>query len=289
MKNLLSKVCSPIVALTLSLSLGALSARGVTFTVNVVAGPAFNPKILTIDVGDTVIWNGLLVFHTATGTNAEVLCGNAFPGSCTNTFHTPGTFGYRCNVHSLSAGMVGQVVVRSVAVPPTVSITSPTNRGPFRPFPAPASFKVNATASVTGGSVTNVEFFRDLTSLGSDTTSPFSVDVAGLAAGNYSLTARATANGLMATSAPVNIKVVTPAELRLVSVDYSSLTVFSFDLTTTPGLTYVVESTPSLSPPKWTGQETNLASGPLLHFSRLLSPGPLAPPVEGYYRAYIQP
>ncbi|MBI3715777.1 MAG: hypothetical protein HY255_07275 [Betaproteobacteria bacterium] len=286
MKKCFSKVCFPAVALTLGLAFGSPSARAATFTVNVVAGPAFSPKVLTVNVGDTVTWSGLGGFHTATGTNAEVLCGNAFPSTCTVTFNTPGTFGYRCNVHFQLFGMVGQVIVRSVTVPPTVSISSPTNGATF---PAPASFKVNANASVTGGTVTNVEFFRDLVSLGSDTTSPFSVDVAGLADGNYSLTARATANGLMATSAPVNIRVVMPVELRLVSVNYSPLNIFSFDLTTTPGLTYVVESTANLSAPKWTGQETNVATGPLLHFSRFLSPGPLAPPVEGYYRAFIQP
>src|SRR5688572_10615079 len=54
--------------------------------------------------------------------------------------------------------------------PPTVSITNPPNGAVFT---APASFTLAATAADPGGSVTNVQFFRDATSLGNDTSSPY--------------------------------------------------------------------------------------------------------------------
>src|SRR5258708_5241143 len=75
----------------------------------------FSPNNLTINVGDTVIWNavpGSQNQHTVTGTNAEVLCMGSAVTTCTHTFMNPGTFGYECIVPGhAAAGMVGRVVV----------------------------------------------------------------------------------------------------------------------------------------------------------------------------------
>jgi hypothetical protein len=73
--------------------------------------------------------------------------------------------------------------------PPTVTITNPPNGAVFEP---PASFTLGAAAADPGGSVTNVQFFLDATSLGNDTSSPYSVPVSGLVVGNYTLTAVAS-------------------------------------------------------------------------------------------------
>jgi hypothetical protein len=81
---------------------------------------------------------------------------------------------------------------------PTVTITNPPNAAVFT---APASFSLAASASDPDGSVTNVHFFRDATSLGNDSSSPYSASVSGLAAGNYTLSAVASDNhGLRATN-----------------------------------------------------------------------------------------
>ena len=66
---------------------------------------------------------------------------------------------------------------------------------------------ISASASVSSGTVTNVAFFAGATKLGAAQVAPFSFTATGLAAGNYALTAVATAAGVSATSTVVNITV----------------------------------------------------------------------------------
>jgi chitinase len=97
------------------------------------------------------------------------------------------------------------ITVSSGNTPPTASITSPANNASFTP---PATITINANASDPGGSVAKVEFFQGATKLGEDTTSPYSFTWSNVAAGSYSLTAKATDNlGLTGTSSAVNITV----------------------------------------------------------------------------------
>ncbi len=91
---------------------------------------------------------------------------------------------------------------------PTVGITSPSGGAVFT---APASVPITASASVSSGTVTNVSFFAGANLLGSVHSSPFNYTALSLAAGNYSLTAVATAAGVSATSSVVNITVKPPA------------------------------------------------------------------------------
>ena len=72
-----------------------------------------------------------------------------------------------------------------------MAITNPANGAVFT---APASFTLAASASDSDGSVTQVQFFQATTSLGVDTTSPYSVSVSGLVAGSYTFSAVATDN-----------------------------------------------------------------------------------------------
>ena len=89
--------------------------------------------------------------------------------------------------------------------PPSASITSPANGATFT---APASITINANASDTDGTISSVEFYQGSTLLGTDTTSPYSFTWNSVAAGSYSLTARATDNsGATTTSAAVSITV----------------------------------------------------------------------------------
>jgi hypothetical protein len=85
-----------------------------------------------------------------------------------------------------------------------VSITSPADGAGFS---APASVEIDATASVSSGSVTNVEFFTNGISVGSVASAPFSLTESSLDVGTYALTAVATAAGISATSAVVSITV----------------------------------------------------------------------------------
>ena len=116
--------------------------------------------------------------------------------------------------------------------PPTVTLTAPANGATFN---AGANITVSANAADANGTVTQVQFFRGATSLGTDTTSPYSVTWNNAAAGNYAITAVATDNaGAATTSATSNIIVNTvgtpdttapsvPAGLAATSVTASSV------------------------------------------------------------------
>ncbi len=89
--------------------------------------------------------------------------------------------------------------------PPTVALTAPAAGSTFN---AGATITLSANASDSDGSVSKVEFFRGTTSLGSDTSAPYSVSWSGAAAGSYALSAKATDNaGATTTSSTVNITV----------------------------------------------------------------------------------
>jgi plastocyanin len=238
---------------------GRLSARGITTNVNVVGtfpNYSYNPKVLSIQAGDTVIWTNLSTIHSVTSdTPPETLCGTTpVPGGkCTNTFLAAGTYFYHCVNHGAS-GMTGVVNVAAVAVPPTLAITNPVGGSVFA---APASVKIFAAVTNTSGTVTNVEFFGNAGSLGAITTPPYNLTTTPLGAGAYSLTAKATAtSGLSGTSAPVNISVVTPVTIS----NYSPRVVggqFVFDHTANPGLRYVAERSATLT--NWSPFATNTA------------------------------
>jgi len=159
----------------------------------------FSPANITINVNDQVTWTWApnSLFHNTTGPGTPPLWSSPSQSSGTfsRVFTTAGTFSYRCTLH---LGMNGSVQVQGGNTPPTVSITSPANNAVLI---APATFNVTATASDPGGSVSQVQFFRDSTSLGTDTTSPYSVGVTSLAAGTYTISAVATDNlGVTATN-----------------------------------------------------------------------------------------
>lgn len=92
--------------------------------------------------------------------------------------------------------------------PPAVAIVNPANDAILQVN----NVTINATASDTDGTVTQVEFFRGGNiSLGVDTSSPYSVIWNGAAPGTYTLTGVARdSQGLVSTSAPVNITIVAP-------------------------------------------------------------------------------
>jgi chitodextrinase len=88
---------------------------------------------------------------------------------------------------------------------PVVNITSPAGGASFN---APAAVTITASASDPDGSVTKVEFYNGSVKLGEATSSPYSYTWTNVAAGNYTLSARATDNaGAVTTSATVAIVV----------------------------------------------------------------------------------
>jgi hypothetical protein len=136
-------------------------------------------------------------------------------------------------------------------------------------FSAPANVHLGANAAVSSGTVTNVSFFGNATSLGSATNAPFSITASNLTAGSYTFTAVATAAGVSATSAVVNISVVTPVAVVL-STATATNGVFGFNYTANPGLTYVVQNSSNFT--TWLPLATNLASNSPVHFTNGLGP-----------------
>jgi plastocyanin len=77
-----------------------------------IAGFAFAPPTVTVEVGDTVTWtNQDSVAHTATATDGSWDTGDIAQGaSASITFSTAGTFTYLCTPHPT---MTGTVVVQA--------------------------------------------------------------------------------------------------------------------------------------------------------------------------------
>ena len=255
------------------------TSQGANFTVNTVEY-TFSPSSLTIKVGDTVTWSGLNNEHNVTGSAAQDLgqfCGSSLQSvgtetSCSHTFTTAGTFPYECTIHA-SFGMTGSLTVVAAVPTPMVSITNPASGAVFS---APANLEIHSTTSVSSGRVTNVSFFAGTTLLGSAQAIPFQIVAGNLAAGNYSLTAVATAGGISVTSSVVNVSVVLP-----VAVSDSAPVVangqFSFDYNANVGLTYLVQKSSDLV--NWSPISTNVASSNPVNFK---DTAPLGR--SGYYR-----
>jgi len=89
--------------------------------------------------------------------------------------------------------------------PPSVSLSSPANNATFT---APANIILNANASDSDGTVTQVDFYAGTTWLGTDLTSPYSFAWNNVGAGVYGLTATAKDNtGTLSTSAVVQVTI----------------------------------------------------------------------------------
>lgn len=153
-----------------------------------------------------------------------------------------------------------------VVAPPTPTVTV-TNPASGAVYAAPASIKLGANASVSSGTVTNVQFFAGATSLGSVTAAPFNLTSPPVAAGSYSITAVATAAGVSATSSVVNVSIVTPVNTTISNLARHTNTI-SFNYSANAGLSYVVQSSSNLF--TWVSLSTNVAGSSSISFTNTL-------------------
>jgi plastocyanin len=225
----------------------------------------YAPSALSVPQGDTVTWVNSDFYpyggHSATSGSAGSPDGLWDSGLVANEGDTytldtstisPGTYPYFCTVDAYY--MAGTLTITAVVNnPPSVSITNPVTGTKFL---APANITLKASASETGGSITNVQFFSGATSLGNVTAAPFNFTANNLAAGNYSFTAKAFDNlGATTNSAAVNIFVLTNSTISSVAL----LTGGSFQVTLKgiAGQTYAVEASSNLL--NWSALFTNVA------------------------------
>lgn len=191
-------------------------------TANVSVGQIFySPTSTTINVGDSVTWTWVGGVHSVTSDTGIWNSGDKSSGTFTRQFNSAGNFPYFCDVHSVPASSGGSAQNATIHVqavvnnPPSVSISSPGNGAVFT---APATFNIDATASDSDGSVSQVEFFVDGNSIGIDTTSSYSATASNLSAGTHSLTAKATDNnGATTTSAVISVTVNDPPTVSITS------------------------------------------------------------------------
>lgn len=165
----------------------------------------------TTAYNQTVVANGGVPFYNfvvQTGALPAGLTLNSFTGAITGTPTTNGTYNFTVRVTEYDNAYADKAFSITIAgVSPTVSISSPANSASFT---APASITINATAAETGGTISKVEFYNGATLLGTDLTSPYSYTWSSVAAGSYSLTAKAYDNQspiVNTTSAVVNVTV----------------------------------------------------------------------------------
>ena len=119
-------------ALTMWIAASTVLAADSSVTI---AGFAFAPSTVTIQVGDSVTWtNEDSTPHTATAEDGSFDTGQLANGdSNTVTFDTAGTFAYVCSIHPQ---MTGSVVVEAAASTPEPT-DPPSSGGGAAVTPAP--------------------------------------------------------------------------------------------------------------------------------------------------------
>jgi LPXTG-motif cell wall-anchored protein len=98
------------------------AAKNVTLKDNL-----FDPKTITVNVGDTVMWMDQgQNEHTVTADDGSFDSGDLKTGEKTSfsfTFSKAGTFAYHCKYHG-SMGMVGTIVVQAAGAPASAAAPS---------------------------------------------------------------------------------------------------------------------------------------------------------------------
>jgi len=239
--------------------------------VNITVAFTFDPQVVTINVNDRVKWTWLSSFHNSKSTNTPPLWDSGIQNSgflFTNTFPSAGGFGYSCTVH----GFVGTVIVQSAAPnnPPTTTITNPPDGITLS---APATFTLQARASDSDGTVTNVQFLQGTTVLGNVTTAPYSAAVNSIGAGDYTFSSVASDNAGAKATNSIAVHVVTPVTVTLDGVQRLSDTSFQFNYTANAGLKYVVQRSTNLV--DWISLGTFPATGSSVNFTDSAASGDL--------------
>jgi len=175
------------------------------------------------------------------------------------------------------------VVLPSGNNPPVVAMANPVD-GAVLASSLPTTLL--ATASDSDGSITQVQFFAGTSLLGisTGTSSPYSLTVPTIPAGNQALTAQATDNlGATTTSAAVNVSSVTPGPIQFNTALIFANGQLPLTLSVTPGLRYEIEGGNGIAP--WSNLVTFTAAGTSFTYS---NPVPAGEPLR-LHRARLLP
>jgi plastocyanin len=231
---------------------------------------SFFPATTNIATGDSVLWTwnstGITPHSTTSDTNGLWDSTSVpAPHTFTQTFTSAGTFPYHCTIH-VSLGMKGTIIVAAANLPPAVTITNPVSGTVFT---APANVTIQASASDSDGTVTNVQFRVGANVVTNKATAPFFGVTNNLAAGSYTLFAIVSDNSGATATNQVAISVVTPVSVLLSAPQPVPPTKFRFSYTANTGLSYIVQRSTNLLSPNWTTLVTNTAGSGSINFTDL--------------------
>jgi GH18 family chitinase/chitodextrinase len=167
------------------------------------AGKSFHVEMNGVNIGNISVPNtgGWQTWQTVTLSNISLTAGQKVMRIYFDTD------GINLNYVNFSTGTTPPPPTNQA---PTVSITGPANNTNYN---APASVNITANAADADGTVSKVDFYNGGALLGTDNSAPYSFGWTNVAAGTYTLTAKATDNsGAVTTSGAITIvvKTVTP-------------------------------------------------------------------------------
>jgi plastocyanin len=106
---------TPVLAILICLLALPSAVRAATVDVDVGGSDfSFRPRVVTVNVGDTVMWTNRGGAHNVVADNGAFSSGSADAGdwAYSYTFTTAGTFNYHCQPHA-ALGMTGTVIVQA--------------------------------------------------------------------------------------------------------------------------------------------------------------------------------
>ena len=144
--------------LFLSLTVATVLSAQTKHTITA-SGMAFTPNALTINQGDTVVFDNVSGFHNVNGTQATFATnpasfGNAAaaaPWTYTFVFTVTGNYAYMCDVHG--ANMSG-----AISVQPSTSVAELQKEAEIKIFPNPTAdyFSIDAKQTIKSVSLINI-------------------------------------------------------------------------------------------------------------------------------------
>ncbi|MBI3882602.1 MAG: NPCBM/NEW2 domain-containing protein, partial [Verrucomicrobia bacterium] len=215
----------------------------------------------------------------ATVSRVEFYNGATLLGSDTTAPYSFAWSSVASGTYSVTAKTIDSTGASATSSPITIIVNQPPTISLFLPsgavgFTAPATITLNASASDADGTVAKVEFFNGTTLLGTDTTAPFSFTWTNVAAGTYTLKARATDNlGAATDSAPGSLT-VNPGVGPKLGAGLVGNGTFAITLASVPGDIFILER--SLDLRTWAPVATNTATGTVLQFTVPTPSGPAA-------------
>ena len=168
-----------------------------------------------------------------------------------------GAYALKAVATAAGVSTTSAVVNITVDAPPAVAITNPLNNATLS---APANLTIQASASDSDGSVTNVQFIVGTNTLANVNHAPFSGSTNNLGTGSYTLSAIASDNNGIKNTNVISITVVTPVAVSIAGPVASSSTNFQFSYSANVGLSYVIQRSTNLAAANWIPLATNTAA-----------------------------